>query len=114
MPVGAGAGLGRSVPVGAGWCWLVPVPVPVPVLPGAARFRPVPTGAGAADGPQETLYLLISRFLQFETRFQNLETANSIRVKTNYCLSRDFLPEIFASRERLFEIYLEMTKKSRD
>jgi hypothetical protein len=46
----------------------VPVPVPVPVLPGAARCRPVPVGAGAADGPQETLYYKIAYFIQNETR----------------------------------------------
>ena len=49
-PVGAGlvpvqSGQGRSVPVGdaAG--------------AGTDRFRPVPTGAGVADRPQETLYM---------------------------------------------------------
>ena len=52
-PVGAG-----PVPVGAG-----PVPVgaglgqSLPVGPGADRYRPVLTVAGAAEGPQETLFL---------------------------------------------------------
>jgi hypothetical protein len=63
-PVGAGlapiqSGQGRSVPVGAGagWCRCRLVPVPVPVVPVADRCRPMPTGVGAVDRPQETLYL---------------------------------------------------------
>ena len=44
----SGTGLGRS---GAGLGRLVPVPVPlVPLVP-------VPNGAGAAERPQETLYV---------------------------------------------------------
>jgi hypothetical protein len=57
-PVPVGAGRCRLVPVGAGWCRSVPV--------GAGRCRcrcrysPVPPGAGAADRPQETLYIKIN------------------------------------------------------
>jgi hypothetical protein len=48
--VPVGAGLGRSVPVGAS--------------AGAGAGSPsVPTGAGAADRPQETLYMNFIQFL---------------------------------------------------
>jgi hypothetical protein len=49
VPVGDGAGWGQSVPVGAGRCRYGAVY-------GSPRRRPVPTGAAAADRPQETLY----------------------------------------------------------
>jgi hypothetical protein len=56
-----GAGLGRSGPVGAG----LGRSVPVGAGTGSPRYRPVPTGASAADRPQETLYLKQEFFALF-------------------------------------------------
>jgi hypothetical protein len=67
VPVGAGAGWCRSVPVWASRCRLVLVPV----VPGAVQCRPVPTGAGAADRPQEKLYKFYPAEKFKKTSFEN-------------------------------------------
>jgi hypothetical protein len=76
--VPVGAGLGRSSPVGAD----------ADAGTGSPRCRPVPTGAGAADRPQETLYNIQLIFIMKLSFHKEILNENNFyqRFLTKFCL----------------------------